>query len=170
MVATRQLAAVLAAERNFGQAEVQNLGVSALGDEDVRGLDVAMHDAFGVRGVQRVGDLDGERADCSISIGLAADAMLQRQAFQKLHGDEGLAVLFADVVDRADVGMIQRGRGLRFALKARQRLRIRATSSGRNFSATKRCRRDVLGLVDHTHAAAAQLLDDAVVRDGLADH
>ena len=28
----------------------------------------------------------------------------------------------------------------------------------------------VLGLVDDTHAATAQLLDDAVVRDGLADH
>ncbi len=28
----------------------------------------------------------------------------------------------------------------------------------------------VLGLVDDAHAAAAQLLDDAVVRDGLADH
>ena len=28
----------------------------------------------------------------------------------------------------------------------------------------------VLGLVDHAHAATAQLLDDPVVRDGLADH
>ena len=28
----------------------------------------------------------------------------------------------------------------------------------------------VLGFVDHTHAAAAEFLDDAVVRDGLADH
>ena len=28
----------------------------------------------------------------------------------------------------------------------------------------------VLGFVDHTHPAAAQLLDDAVVRDGLANH
>ncbi len=27
----------------------------------------------------------------------------------------------------------------------------------------------VFGLVDHTHPAAAQLLDDAIVRDGLAD-
>jgi hypothetical protein len=27
----------------------------------------------------------------------------------------------------------------------------------------------VLGLVDNTHATAAQLLDDAVVRDGLVD-
>ena len=28
----------------------------------------------------------------------------------------------------------------------------------------------VLSLVDDTHPAAAQLLNDAVVRDGLADH
>jgi hypothetical protein len=27
----------------------------------------------------------------------------------------------------------------------------------------------ILGIVDHTHPAAAQLLDDAVVRNGLAD-
>ena len=29
---------------------------------------------------------------------------------------------------------------------------------------------DVLSFVDHAHAAAAQFLDDAVVRDGLPDH
>jgi len=28
----------------------------------------------------------------------------------------------------------------------------------------------VLGLVDDTHPSTAELLDDAVVRDGLADH
>jgi hypothetical protein len=28
----------------------------------------------------------------------------------------------------------------------------------------------VLGLVNHAHAAATELLDDAVVRDGHADH
>ena len=28
----------------------------------------------------------------------------------------------------------------------------------------------VLSLVHHSHASAAQLFDDAVVRDGLADH
>ena len=28
----------------------------------------------------------------------------------------------------------------------------------------------VFGLVDHAHPTAAELLDDAVVRDGLADH
>ena len=29
---------------------------------------------------------------------------------------------------------------------------------------------EVLGLVNHTHPAAAELLDDAVMRDGLTDH
>jgi len=29
---------------------------------------------------------------------------------------------------------------------------------------------DILSLIDHTHPSAAELLDDAVVRDGLADH
>jgi hypothetical protein len=28
----------------------------------------------------------------------------------------------------------------------------------------------VFGFVDHTHPATAQLLDNAIVRDGLADH
>jgi hypothetical protein len=28
----------------------------------------------------------------------------------------------------------------------------------------------VFGLVDHTHAATTELFDDAVVRDGLANH
>src|SRR5215469_8091352 len=45
-----------------------------------------------------------------------------------------------------------------------------ATSSRRNFKATKATEFDVLGLVDHTHPATAQLLDDAVVRDGLTNH
>lgn len=28
----------------------------------------------------------------------------------------------------------------------------------------------ILGLIDHAHAASAEFLQDAVVRDGLADH
>ena len=46
---------------HLGQAEIENLGVSALGDKDVSGLDVAVDDAFGVSGVERVRNLDGER-------------------------------------------------------------------------------------------------------------
>ena len=34
--------------------------MAALGYEDVGGLDVAVDDAFGVRRIQRVGDIDGD--------------------------------------------------------------------------------------------------------------
>ena len=40
---------------------------------------------------------------------------------------------------------------------------------GQKFERDKTVQPGVLGLVNHTHPAAAQLLNDAVVRDGLAD-
>ena len=110
--------------------------MSALGDENVGGLDVAMNDVFAVRGIERVGDFDGE-AEQDIHFQRAAgDAMLESQAVEVLHGDEGLAVLFADVVDGADVGMIQGGSRFGLAAKALQGLtdpgrRLREGISGR---------------------------------------
>ena len=47
-------------EGDLGETEIENFGVAALGDENIGGLDVAVNDAFGVRGVERVGDFDGE--------------------------------------------------------------------------------------------------------------
>ncbi len=61
------------AVRDFRQTEIENLGVSALGDKDVGGFDVAMNDALGVRGIESVGDLDRQRqTSASISSGCPA--------------------------------------------------------------------------------------------------
>ena len=54
------------------------------------------------------------------------DTMLQRHAIQKLHGEKSVAVLGANVVNCADIGVIQRGCRLRFALKAGKCLRVTA--------------------------------------------
>ena len=48
-------------------------------------------------------------------------------------------MVLADVVDRANIWMIERGGGLRFALKALESLRIIFKFGRRNFSATARC-------------------------------
>ena len=66
--------------------------------------------------------------------------------------------------------MVQGRGGLRFALEAGQCLGVSGDFIGQELQCDKTMQPGVLGLVDHTHAAAAELLDDAVVRDGLADH
>ena len=65
--------------------------------------------------------------------------------------------------------MIQRRRILGFALEAAQGLRVLGYIVGQEFESDKATEIRVLGLVHHTHPPAAQLLDNAVMRDGLAD-
>ena len=93
MVAVGSLAMLAggAGERgHFGEAEIENFGVAALGDENVGGLDVAVNDALGVSGVERVGDFDGQRKKPFDFEGTAGDAVLQGHAFEIFHGDEAL--------------------------------------------------------------------------------
>jgi len=99
-----------------------------------------------------------------------ADAMLQRQPVQKLHGDERVAVLIVDFVDRANVGMVQRGSSLRLALEAGQSLSVFSDLVRQELQGHEAMQFYVFSLVDHAHPATAELFDNAVVRNGLADH
>src|ERR1700688_1449505 len=101
----RVLGAAGRADRlHLRQTKIQNLGASALGDENVRRLDVAMHDALGMGRVERVGIV--ERPSC--------DVVLQGLALEILHRDVRLLVTLADFVNRANVGMVESGSGTRF--------------------------------------------------------
>ena len=156
--------------RHLRQPEVENFGVATPRHQDVRRLDVAMDNAFSVRRVQGVGNL-GCQIEQQLNLQwLTQEAMLQRDAIEKLHRDEGAAFFFADVVNRADVGMVQRRCGFRFAPESFQRLTIVGQLFGQELKSNEAVKPYVLGLIDHSHPAAAQLLDDAVVRDGLPNH
>src|SRR5262245_20781129 len=96
--------------------------------------------------------------------------MLQRLAFQQLHHEEPLAVVLADVEERADVRMVERRCDARLALEAFDRLRIARQLGRQDFDGGLPAQPGVLGAINDTHAAAPELFDDAVVRKGLADH
>ena len=160
----------LAVECNLGQPEIKNLGVPALGDEDVGRLNVAMNDSLRVRGVEGIGDFNREpQQDIGLD-GFSRNPVLEGDALKKLHGDEGLAVFLANVVDGADTGMVEcRGR-LGLTPKSFQRLPILGNVFGQEFQGDEAFEASVLGFKHHPHTAAAELLDDAVMRNRLTYH
>ena len=75
--------------------------------------------------------------------------------------------MLADFMDRADVGVVQCRRGTRLSTKSFERLRIMRDTFGQEFQRYETTKFGVLGFVDYTHPATPQLLDYAVMRDGL---
>ena len=84
-------------------AEVGDLHPAVGRDEQVAGLDVAVHEPGGVRGLERGGRL---RDDVEHLVGgehvLALEDRRQRLAGHELHDEEGAAVFLAVVEDAGD--------------------------------------------------------------------
>jgi hypothetical protein len=78
--------------------------------------------------------------------------------------------LFTDIVNHADVGMIERGSSLCFTLETCERLRVSGYIIWKELERHETVEPAVLGLIDHTHTATAELLDNVVMGDRLADH
>jgi hypothetical protein len=95
--------------------------------------------------------------------------MLHGYALQELHRDELTILMTADFIDGADVGVVQGGGGAGFPAEPLQGLRVLGNIVRKEFQSDEAAKIVVFGFVDHTHPAA-ELFDDAVVRDGLADH
>jgi hypothetical protein len=66
--------------------------------------------------------------------------------------------------------VIQGGGRARFALEPLDRLRIGGELGRKELQRDAAAQANVLGLIDDTHSAAAEELDHAVMRNGLADH
>ena len=155
---------------HLGQAEVEHLGVTSLGHENVGGLDIAVHDSGGMRRIECIRNFDPQPQNLVNFHRAPADPVFQGHPFEKLHRDEGMAILFANIVDGADVGMIESGGGLGLTSKSRQRLCISSHLVGQKLERNETVQSRVLSFVDHAHAAAAQFFENPVVRDGLTDH
>ena len=160
----------LAVLRELGQAEVKNLRRPALHEKNVGRLDVAVHDAFGVRSFQPVGELNSDVKKLRDLDGLLRDAPLQRLSLEQLHGDKRTPFKFLDIVNRADVGMIQRGSRACFTPESLDGLRILGNIFGKEFQRNIAAEPRVLGFVDDAHAAAAKFFEHGVMGDGAPDN
>src|SRR5947208_6079053 len=143
--------------------------MTSLGDEDVCWLDVAMNNSLRVRGVQCVGNFDGKINEALGFEWPCEDQLAQILARQVLHDNERAALKFTDLVDRADVGVIERGSSASLAAESFEGLSILGHVVGQKLERDKAAELGVFRLVDHTHPPATQILQNAVVRDGLAD-
>jgi hypothetical protein len=156
--------------RNFRQPEVQYLGVAPFRNKNIGGLDVPVNDSLHVGRVERIGNLDSQREDRFEFHGTAGDPVFQRRAVQKLHRNVGLLAALADVVNGADIGMVQRRGCAGLTPETFHCLRVAGNVIWQELERDETAEFGVLSLVNHTHPAAAELFHDAVARDGLADH
>src|SRR5450631_1055963 len=102
----------------LGESEVEDFDLPARREEDIGGFYVAVDDAFGVGGVERVGELNAEVEQAIERQRTAGELRVKTLALQQLHRNKGLAFLVFYRVDGADVGMVQGGGGARFELEA----------------------------------------------------
>src|ERR1700685_1503423 len=95
--------------------------------------------------------------------------MFQSLAVEKLHGDKALAVALINFVNGADAGMVQCRCGASFPAESLQRRSILGNLGRKKLQGHEPAEIQVLGLVDHTHAPAADLFQDPVPRNSTTD-
>ena len=129
-----------------------------------------MHDCLDVGGFEAVGGLDSQVQYLTHLERVFFDQALQRSALQQLHGDEMPPVFLPNLVNGAEIRVIQRRCGTRLSLKALQRLRILLQVFGQELESDVAAQVEVLGFVHDAHSASTELLQDAIMGDGFADH
>src|SRR5262249_19651861 len=131
--------------------------------DDVRRLEVAVDDAERVGQGQRVRDLDGDREGGEGLERLARQELLEVRALDELHDDEMEAVLFAAVVDRLDVRVVEERAEAGLALERFAGGLARGQLGAERLEDDSTAELLILGLVGGGLPAVAQDLENSVV-------
>ena len=156
------------AHQHLGQAEVQDLGLAPRAHDDVRGLEVAVHDAAGVGDRECVGQLDRDRERGKRLERAAAHELLERRALDVLQHDVVEAVGLPDVVDGLDVGVVEDRAQRRLALEAPPGRLARRRVGTQRLDHDHAAEAHVERLERRGLAALAQRLEDPIVRERAA--
>ena len=149
-----------------GNAEVEELGDAMVVEDDVLGLDVAMHEAGVGRHLEAAGDVHARFHDLGLVERLGGEdkavKMLARHVF---HDDVGLAVAFAERVDLRDVRVVELGDGARLLAEGVENGGVGPKVLDHHLQGDDTVELLVMGLVDGAHATRAQTLLELVVVD-----
>ena len=155
-------------QAEVGQERVHRL--PAVFDQHVRRLDVAVHDAAAMRGLDRVGEIcDEQRGRRRCEAVLEREDPAEVGALDVLHRHVQQLILFAGVVDGQDVRVPDRRRGAALALKARAKVRVGRQCRCDELQRDLALQRLVAGVVDDAHAAASCHTEDDVIGEALTD-
>ena len=159
---------------HFRQAEVKDPGFAVIRDKDVGRLDIAMNNAFLVCRSEPGDHLHGEIKQLTgrqrlVLLASALNQFAQRLPLEQLHHEKRLAFMFAEFVDGADVGVIENGGGPRFPFKALEGAGVMSQFGGKEFNRNPAAQLQIFGLVDDSHTAASEHLQNPVVGDLSAD-
>jgi hypothetical protein len=119
-----------------------------------------VNDAVRVRLVERIRDRHGVAQRFVDRHRAARDPLRQVLAVEELHDEELAPFVVADVVERADVGMLERGDRARLAVEALAELRVGGKGRRQDLDGDGAIEPGVARAVDLPHAAGA---------DGIAD-
>ena len=95
----------------------------------------------------------------------SCDDQVQALALDELHGIEADIAVLAHLEDRHDVGVVQPRRGAGLAAEPLLDHPVAGHRPRQDLQRHPAAQRDLLGLVDHAHAAPADLAEDPVVAD-----
>jgi len=142
--------------------EVRHQDAAVLGDENVLGLDVAVHDAVLVRVLQPPGGFAPEAEGLGKRRGRrAVEPLTQVLALDVRHGEPEMACGLAGVEDGEDVRMLQPGGGVDL-VEEPLGTHLDADLGAEHLERHRPPVADVLGQVDHGHPAAPELPLDGV--------
>ena len=107
-------------------------------------------------------DLDGDVEHFDEGQGAFGDPLLQASAFDEGHGQEHLPLGFVDLVDRADVGVVEDGGGLGLSQESLFGFRVPADLLGQELERDRPAQFRVLGLENDAHPALADDIQELV--------
>ena len=149
-----------------GEPEVHQLHRPGLGHEDVARFDVAVNHAVAMRVLQPLADLAGY-------FQLAAQAHARRVrhprrqilAREVLHGEVGLSVVLAEVMDRDDVLVRELAGGAGLAEEPFAALGVLFDGRRDHLDRDDPLQEGILGPIHHSHATLAELFEEVIAAD-----